>query len=142
MEALFFKYFCCFVDMHLFRDSSSIKAAISSTLTLRFLPASFPCSNTCRILVYRKVQWDWREFSFPEAMSAGYLNNLASVLAPVLFFPLCIVWNFNTLRKLYITSRSCALEKATLKLYIVINLKRLPFNLDVLSFAVKVNILQ
>ena len=82
-----------FLVKHLFSNKLSTIATISSLDKLEFFPACFPCKNKFNLFHNSSGFSDKNFIVTPEAIIAGDLSILISVLSLSLFRPLCLLIN-------------------------------------------------
>ena len=88
---------CCFFDIHLYSNSLSIIATISSLIIPELFPACFSCSNNFNLFHNSSGSDDKNiVFETPDAETsiAGDFSNLIRVLSLLPFRPFCLISNF------------------------------------------------
>ena len=96
---------CCFLDIHLYSNNSSIIATISSLKILKLLPACFSCNNNLN-LSHNSSGSDDKNIVFetPEAETSepGELSNFMRVLSRVDLLPTRLSSKCSSFAKSYI----------------------------------------
>ena len=95
---------CCFLDIHLYSNSLSTIAKISSLIMSELYPACFSCNNNFTLL-HKSSKSDDRIIIFgtPDAIIAGDFNKFISDLSLSLFRPFCLILKFNSFANLKIS---------------------------------------
>ena len=83
---------CCFLDIHLYSNTFSIIATISSSIKLELLPPCFSCNNNFNLSLNSFGSDDKNYVSeTPESMIAGLSSNLIIELCLTLGLPVLLV---------------------------------------------------
>ena len=127
--------------MHLYSNSLSIVATISSLVMSELFCACFSCSNNYN-LSHNSLGSDDKNivFEIPEAeiIKPGDSTNFIGVLSLLLFLPSSFTSKFISFAKLYISCLSDKLARSTLLFLLGIFFKR-PFSSNSLPVSPNVN---
>ena len=94
---------CCFSVKHLYSNSLSTIAMISSLIMLEVLPAFFSCSNNFNLPQSSSGLDDEKIVEIPEAILAGDFSSFIIDLSLSLFRPFCLILKFISFPNSYIS---------------------------------------